>query len=220
MIKQLPYYVQRHLNYQKMGMARWPAGSATVSEFILPQASNGNPDVRMQASSGFPRDDLVNTGRQFIGDLREGLWTFIEGLRQATVGEEAASNATSRRTRGDRTKLSSPKQEARLQVHAKKEALPQPSFHAEGDPIVGSNTQPHSKFRENHGVQDPAHTLLKACDLEKVKNDAFLSDDDGWGDWESLPAKVSSPDWSAATYRSESIDSPFLSGDSSRTGVR
>ncbi|OKL64549.1 hypothetical protein UA08_00488 [Talaromyces atroroseus] len=40
---------------------------------------------------------LLRTGRQMASDLREGLWTFLEDIRQATVGEEAIS-ATRTRT--------------------------------------------------------------------------------------------------------------------------
>ena len=44
-----------------------------------------------QYARGFPKEDLVNTGKQLVGDLREDLWTFIDDLRQAAVGEEALS---------------------------------------------------------------------------------------------------------------------------------
>ncbi|KAF3406469.1 hypothetical protein DPV78_001332 [Talaromyces pinophilus] len=40
---------------------------------------------------------LLRTGRQMASDLREGLWTFLEDIRQATVGEEGIS-ATRNRT--------------------------------------------------------------------------------------------------------------------------
>ncbi|KAF2455482.1 hypothetical protein BDY21DRAFT_380570 [Lineolata rhizophorae] len=40
-------------------------------------------------SAQLDRDTLLRTGRQMANDFRDGLWTFIEDLRQATVGEEA-----------------------------------------------------------------------------------------------------------------------------------
>ncbi|KAJ5669848.1 hypothetical protein N7462_010918 [Penicillium macrosclerotiorum] len=43
------------------------------------------------------REALVRTGKQMASDLREGLWTFFEDIRQATVGEEGI-NATESRT--------------------------------------------------------------------------------------------------------------------------
>ncbi|EEA24126.1 hypothetical protein TMatcc_007201 [Talaromyces marneffei ATCC 18224] len=39
---------------------------------------------------------LLRTGRQMASDLREGLWTFLEDIRQATVGEEGISATRSR----------------------------------------------------------------------------------------------------------------------------
>ncbi|KAI4242909.1 MAG: hypothetical protein L6R40_003782 [Gallowayella cf. fulva] len=42
-------------------------------------------------AGGQPKEVFLETGKQFVGDLREGLWTFFEDLRQATVGEEASS---------------------------------------------------------------------------------------------------------------------------------
>lgn len=39
---------------------------------------------------------LLRTGRQMAYDLREGLWTFLEDIRQATVGEEAMSDTRTR----------------------------------------------------------------------------------------------------------------------------
>lgn len=38
-----------------------------------------------------PRDAILETGKQLVGDIREGLWTFFEDLKQATVGDEATS---------------------------------------------------------------------------------------------------------------------------------
>lgn len=42
--------------------------------------------------TGQPKELFIETGKQIVGDLREGLWTFFEDLRQATVGEEATSS--------------------------------------------------------------------------------------------------------------------------------
>lgn len=48
------------------------------------------------ARKGQPKEVFIETGKQLVGDLREGLWTFFEDLRQATVGEEAIGNADHR----------------------------------------------------------------------------------------------------------------------------
>jgi Domain of unknown function (DUF4048) len=43
-------------------------------------------------------DVLVKTGKQMASDLRDGLWTFFEDIRQATVGEEGISGTDTRNT--------------------------------------------------------------------------------------------------------------------------
>lgn len=45
-----------------------------------------------ELTRGQPRELFIETSKQLVGDLREGLWTFFEDLRQATVGEEATGN--------------------------------------------------------------------------------------------------------------------------------
>jgi hypothetical protein len=41
-------------------------------------------------------DALVKTGKQMASDLRDGLWTFFEDIRQATVGEEGINGTGTR----------------------------------------------------------------------------------------------------------------------------
>ena len=45
-------------------------------------------------TAGVPKDVILDTGKQLVGDFRQGLWTFFEDLRQATVGEEAINGST------------------------------------------------------------------------------------------------------------------------------
>ncbi len=39
-------------------------------------------------------DEFIKQGRQVVDGVREGLWTFLEDIRQATVGNEAANRPT------------------------------------------------------------------------------------------------------------------------------
>ena len=43
-----------------------------------------------QPYRGPPKDMILETGKQLVGDFRQGLWTFFEDLKQVTVGDEAA----------------------------------------------------------------------------------------------------------------------------------
>lgn len=50
-------------------------------------------DVSLSATKRNSQDVLIRTGKQMAEDFKEGLWTFIEDLRQATVGDEAISSS-------------------------------------------------------------------------------------------------------------------------------
>lgn len=68
---------------------------------------------------GIPRDVLMKTGKQMATDFRDGLWTFIEDLRQATVGDEGV-NGTTTRTQGQMDQKS-------LRQHPSRGSLRQPT---------------------------------------------------------------------------------------------
>ncbi|KAF3039042.1 hypothetical protein E8E12_008542 [Didymella heteroderae] len=71
-----------------------PARSSTssdVSRQLIDVTSNGNNDL-----VGLPniqRDNILRTGKQLASDFSNGLFTFIEDIRQATVGDEAVNGA-------------------------------------------------------------------------------------------------------------------------------
>lgn len=66
-----------------------PMDDSQVPEHVLAQWRKTMPPPSREA--------LMRTGKQMASDLREGLWTFFEDIRQATVGEEGI-NATESRT--------------------------------------------------------------------------------------------------------------------------
>lgn len=43
--------------------------------------------------SGPQKDVIMETGKQLIGDFRQGLWTFLEDFKQLTVGDEGIGSA-------------------------------------------------------------------------------------------------------------------------------
>jgi hypothetical protein len=47
-----------------------------------------------------PKDAILRTGKQMIGDIKDGLWTFVEDIRQATIGDEAIHGTNPRTTSG------------------------------------------------------------------------------------------------------------------------
>src|SRR5690606_5130157 len=73
----------------------------------LPSARSSTSDnrpTRVLSFTDFPlapkaaaagQEVILRTGKQIAEDFKEGLWTFIEDLRQATVGDEATSETPS-----------------------------------------------------------------------------------------------------------------------------
>ncbi|KAI9889695.1 MAG: hypothetical protein M1814_005096 [Vezdaea aestivalis] len=51
--------------------------------------STNNARHSIPATTTGSQDAILRTGRQMAEDLKDGLWTFLEDLRQATVGDEA-----------------------------------------------------------------------------------------------------------------------------------
>ncbi|KAJ4337431.1 hypothetical protein N0V95_008343 [Ascochyta clinopodiicola] len=65
--------------------------SSDVSRQLIDVTSNDRNDL-----SGLPnmqRDNILRTGKQLASDFSNGLFTFIEDIRQATVGDEAVNGA-------------------------------------------------------------------------------------------------------------------------------
>ena len=47
----------------------------------------------LDVASGPQKDAVIETGKQLMGDFRQGLWTFFEDFKQLTVGDECIGTA-------------------------------------------------------------------------------------------------------------------------------
>lgn len=65
--------------------------SSDVSRQLIDVTSNDRSDL--SGLSNNQRDNLLRTGKQLASDFSNGLFTFIEDIRQATVGDEAVNGA-------------------------------------------------------------------------------------------------------------------------------
>lgn len=176
-----------------------------------------------KTSSAPPKDAILETGKQLVGDFREGLWTFLEDLKQATVGEEATSNSDSTTTTARSIYVTKDQHSSRTE--------PSPSC-----PHSASNTQTSS----THGFgiasdkgQIPNDTISPRASpsasltgrkpaplkLQQSHANAFESDDDGWDNWDSpKPPKDALPRRSTGT--SASSDRESTEKSSPRTSIR
>ncbi|KAJ2896691.1 uncharacterized protein MKZ38_005291 [Zalerion maritima] len=147
----------------------------------------------------------INPGRntpagikQFADDFKVGLWTFVEDIRQATVGEEAI-NSQAGRSPNDTT--------------------PRPArstaVEAEGGDTIRASTAARPKasslFADAPATETPQKSKSSPSQRPKVtrqdsKNKRFsytpLTDDlndDDWSNWDSPTIGVPSPRWSGST---------------------
>lgn len=178
-----------------------------------------------------PKDDILETGKQLVGDLREGLWTFFEDLKQATVGDEAASSSGPRNS-----SLAHPVQPVRKQtsnyrgnsnrkdIRSEPTDLdkkicnpkPKPQSHRYFDKV---SQQGPSRSAISKKLSTPAIESLQQSQQSSVK--IAESDDDGWDNWDSPPPKgPPTARWSSSTAITESIASPLTEKSSPRTSIR
>lgn len=139
-----------------------PTDGTEVPEHLLSQWRKTMPPPSREA--------LMRTGKQMASDLREGLWTFFEDIRQATVGEEGIS-ATESRTMSPpnsrkRDSLAKSRSRERLSAAGSKSRSTSSSSSARGRAAApntssGKDTKPvdiSSSFWHEFGVDSPAQT--------------------------------------------------------------
>ncbi|KAK5119905.1 hypothetical protein LTR85_007231 [Meristemomyces frigidus] len=56
------------------------------------ETADRNIDLPDNLEKGIDHEILLRTGKKMANDFRDGLWTFFEDLRQATVGDEATQH--------------------------------------------------------------------------------------------------------------------------------
>jgi hypothetical protein len=218
-----------------------PSSKPSVPQKSFSDSAQGKTDSTARTRNSFqglPREALVRTGRQMAEDFKEGLWTFIEDLRQATVGEEGV-NATASRTATSPSLTSTPKG-ARKQ--GSKNSLRGNGRNPNGQmasPITKSESLEEGgkrtpagvkdSFWKEHGVQTPRKTAVRqkntsdkaglALELTEQRKEAN-DDDDSWENWHSPDMKLpSSPRWSSSTFVHSDSEGPANEG-SPRTSTK
>ncbi len=153
------------------------------------------------------KDAIVNSGKKMASDFREGLWTFFEDIRQATVGEEGINGMETRTIGSGRLdrqgskgtpESGQPGNKAdfgeEIKGERQKEMMPSIDRTTETPP-------PHQKkdnsFWNEFGLETPSNKetdTIEADRLRKPGADAPLVDiDDSWDVWESPGMPPHSP---------------------------
>ncbi len=221
-----------HLPLQGKGPPKRPL--ERVNGIVVPSTvhelgtSTDGPNVVAELYKGPSREIIVETGKQLVGDFRQGLWTFFDDLRQVTVGDEAASSPDPRvqsslhsgnpaKRHGLRERGSNAKDCAVTRVESLRDLDVIAPERSTGDPAskVGSETA---------GPKVPAatnFTSITEYDFQRnTNNSSSDSDDDGWDNWDTSTTKDSTPRRKDASCVVDSIASPLTTKSSPRTSMR
>lgn len=202
--------------------------------------------VDMNIDLGLPRDVLMKTGKQMATDFRDGLWTFIEDLRQATVGDEGI-NGTSTRTQGHMSSSSEPRNlrpqpsrgslrpPARQQHSGLKRSSTTSSKRTLTPSPARSKTVDDSAlldvggtFWKENGIEDgkiaerPLARKTSKKKLVSPKKETHIQDDsaESWDNWGSPNRSTDVVRSNSDASVSENQTSPSPTGTSPRTSVR
>ncbi|CRG87475.1 Eukaryotic translation initiation factor 3 subunit A [Talaromyces islandicus] len=187
------------------------------------------------------RDALLRTGRQMASDFREGLWTFLEDIRQATVGEEAInrndpralhapSGGPRRASSGQRSDRSATPSRNRDQTEALGRTDSSLSLSKEAAKKSGKITSPadvEASFWSEFGVDTPGQkSKTKEVDAKTpagTKGPASSKQPDEADDWDSWDSpqhgKSHTPSSSRSTIDSKKDQSPSTQLSSPRTSA-
>ncbi|KAK0663238.1 hypothetical protein DIS24_g1427 [Lasiodiplodia hormozganensis] len=147
--------------------------------------SSTTPDITNESEQG---EALVRTGKQMASDFKDGLWTFFEDLRQATVGDEAINGVghqVRRQPSGANIGSSSSTSLSRSKSmgHARKPRSLQPS--GDGSALIDIETD----FWKEHGIEAPKPAVVKPARSnttpQKPQNRSSQTFEESWEDWES-----------------------------------
>ncbi|KAF2191806.1 hypothetical protein K469DRAFT_556420 [Zopfia rhizophila CBS 207.26] len=173
--------------------------------------------------SNIQRDALLRTGKQMATDFKDGLLTFIEDIRQATVGEEAASgvdgsgNLNSKGASKNSRKTVDGRPTLNRAASSKKAASAKT-----GD--IGN------EFWKEHGLDEPKSAPTKMNNHLKnartpQKSTQTVADDfeDTWDSWDTPNDKYlakAAPSSSSSSDESDEPSSPVSGRSSARTSTR
>ena len=200
--------------------------SATQPTRVVEDSPHNSIAAARSDSKG-TKEDLVNTGKQLVGDLRQGLWTFIEDLRQATVGDEAINGVRPKYKHNPSLGRSPARNNSRTRAQTTPNRRPHEpcqkvdvvsSLMAHTKPIVAASREDRSSI-----ISTSESSVVDTKPLVhpfKTRKADVIADDDGWDNWDSLPAKISSPTLSTSPQNSPYITSSSPSGSSPRTSMR
>ncbi|KUJ17389.1 uncharacterized protein LY89DRAFT_584699 [Mollisia scopiformis] len=151
---------------------------------------------------------MTHGAKQIAEDLKAGMWTFLEDLRQATVGDEAVNGTTTRSAVDAPNATGTPRRSSKgnLLNNGKRGQSPRGSSPRTWDSLTGNNSlldTANSLWSDADPLTPASKTPLVSKKTRSISLAAPALDDldDDWSNWDSPTPK--SPRWSASTTLSE-----------------
>lgn len=205
---------ESNMNGQPNGLSR----STT-----MPDTSQGITHISTRLASRHSYQNSTTGVKQIADDVKAGLWTFLEDLRQATVGDEAitgvkkqASHDTSHQGINRKTSRGSLSNNSgsrgKTQTYSGRDRQQTRTW----DTLTGDNAALFDvagtlwEDQTKHSTKELKATKKKTKSLSLAP--AVVSDfDDDWSNWDSPPPK-SPTRWSGSTVVSDTAASPSKGG--------
>lgn len=177
------------------------------------------PVINKRATWAPRQSQPTNGMKQIANDFKQGLWTFVEDLRQAAVGDEAISGTTNRtsdmasrvgRTDSDQDTIrASTSHRGRMPFQDDSDSPTETS----GRQSAGSFGDRYQHRRSSSRVEAKAKKRFSFTPL------AFDSyDDEDWSNWDTPNVKTSR--WSGSTVNGDIVSAaPNTTGESEGTGT-
>ena len=158
--------------------------SETTSRQLIDVANSPRHDA--VAMPAIQRENIIRAGKQMASDFSNGLFTFIEDIRQATVGDEAVNGAADHsgpsHSRGPYSKSSRNSSGSRPPLNRSASLRKQ----SQGTGSIGED------FWSEHGLGEPkstpvnkkTHTVKSASTLQSQPQGTDTEFEDDW-DWDT-----------------------------------
>ncbi|KAI9723013.1 MAG: hypothetical protein M1812_001462 [Candelaria pacifica] len=190
--------------------------------------------VRHSLQGPAQKDALLQTGRQMASDFREGLWTFLDDIRQVTVGEEGVNGTDAKpgltagtpkgTERQGSVTSSKGSRKKNLGRPAPNNKSPYPTSPTKGSDQKSTFAGVDRSFWQENGLggEEFLATPKQKNFTAKVQTPANHNDeDDSWETWDSPDGKSkstkSNPE--STSSASEGVPSPSVNGSTPRTST-
>ena len=180
-------------------------------------------DNKSEYENENPQEVFIETSKQLVGGLRDGLWTFFEDIRQATIGEEASSTLVCNNSVIGAGQCSRVPARFQLGNSANRKMVRQELDTSRLSRISAENPVSQSRIAKQT-VSEHARTIFsgaqRKAEVSGVPSRSNKSpDEEPWDTWDS-PATVKSASCRKESVTSESLDSTSTGRSSPRSSIR